>query len=145
MSSSGRIPVLLLTALVFYACDQVCESAGIGNWSRGKFVLPDSINRSLLIAVYKTEEPLTVNVLIYDNEEKASARKITYFDEGKAISELLFASRKNVFHNLEKRIEYTITERSVISSAILSPASVSYNWAAGSTEIPGRAEYERVE
>jgi hypothetical protein len=123
----------------------MCERTGIGDWNTVGFVLPDSIDRKLLIAVYKSEDPATITVMVYDNEERASARKIIYLADNQYISELLIRGVNNVFHDLDKKVEYTVLEDKVITSAMFAPASVNYNWAAGSTEIPGRREYERVE
>lgn len=78
------------------------------------FVLPDSINTSLIIATYVELDPESHTVLVYTNNDKKKATLIRYLNDGSVSTDKLESVSETVLRSQLSKNEYHINDSSVV-------------------------------
>ncbi len=77
------------------------------------FKIPDSINTALIIVSYYDPESDIHTLLVYNDGEKKSARKIDYLPDSTSLSERLEILKPNEFRSTHYTVDYIVNENTV--------------------------------
>jgi hypothetical protein len=79
----------------------------------GPFVLPDSIDTALLIAMFDENDPPGNSILVYTDNNKSAAKKIKYLDDKTVLVERLTLSNYRELRCNATNSVYLIKDKSV--------------------------------
>ncbi len=78
------------------------------------FVIPDSINTSLIIATYVEIDPESHTLLVYSNNDKKKAMLIRYLNDGTVSTDKLEAVSETALRSILSKNEYHINDSAVV-------------------------------
>ncbi len=138
-----KLFAIVMTSLIVLSVS-VCDSetpveAGAGDRESdsGSFVLPDSIETALLIAMFDENNPPGHSILVYTDNNKSAARKIKYLaDKTVLVESLTLTSYRELRCNATNSV-YLIKDKSVTriqGGPPTTPGGVTFNNIATVTE-----------
>lgn len=133
MKAHFILVILAAGALCLSGCNDNNAPEPFQEGSMARFALPDSISRTLVIAMYDQSGPWARVVLAYTDDSRSSARKITYFSKDRVTVEPLVQLRSNEFRAPESKTDFLISGKT-ITAVYLNPSNnttLSYNWSCG--------------